>query len=40
MSALEPVEISAGRLQLRPWQAEDAEELFDAFTEPHIQRWH
>ncbi|MDQ1625079.1 MAG: hypothetical protein QOJ49_577 [Actinomycetota bacterium] len=37
--AIEPVEISAGRLQLVPWAPVDADELYQAFAEPHIIRW-
>jgi RimJ/RimL family protein N-acetyltransferase len=35
----EPVEIAAGRLQLRPFWASDAEAVYAACQDPDIQRW-
>jgi RimJ/RimL family protein N-acetyltransferase len=37
--ALEPVEITAGALHLRPWQAADADAVFAVCQDPEIQRW-
>lgn len=39
MSALEPVEITAGRLHLRPWRPDDAEAVHAACQDPAVQRW-
>ncbi|MBL7495233.1 GNAT family N-acetyltransferase [Frankia sp. CNm7] len=39
MSALEPVEITAGALHLRPWRPDDADAAFEACQDPEIQRW-
>lgn len=39
MPALEPVEITAGSLHLRPWQPRDADDVFAACQDPDIQRW-
>lgn len=36
---MEPVEISAGRLHLRPWQPYDAEVVLAACSDPEVQRW-
>ncbi|MCW2666977.1 MAG: family N-acetyltransferase [Frankiales bacterium] len=36
---MEPTEITAGRLHLRPWQPEDAEAVLAACTDPDVQRW-
>lgn len=36
---MEPVEIAAGRLHLRPWQPSDEEAIFAACQDPEIQRW-
>lgn len=36
---MDPVEITAGRLHLRPWQPSDAPAVFDACQDPDIQRW-
>ena len=36
---MDPVEISAGRLHLRPWQAGDADIVLAACTDPQTQRW-
>lgn len=33
---IEPFEITAGRLHLRPWQAGDAPDVLRAFGDPHI----
>jgi RimJ/RimL family protein N-acetyltransferase len=33
------VEITAGRLHLRPWQASDADAVYEACQDPEIQRW-
>jgi RimJ/RimL family protein N-acetyltransferase len=37
--ALEPVEISAGALHLRPWRAQDADAVFAACQDPDIQQF-
>jgi RimJ/RimL family protein N-acetyltransferase len=37
--ALEPVEITAGRLHLRPWTAYDVDAVLGACQDPDIQRW-
>ena len=39
MAAVEPTEITAGRLHLRPWSAADADTLQDALTDPAVVRW-
>ncbi|MBL7490912.1 GNAT family N-acetyltransferase [Frankia sp. AgB1.9] len=39
MPALEPVEITAGSLHLRPWRPQDADDVFTACQDPDIQRW-
>ena len=39
MPALEPVEITAGPLHLRPWRRQDADDVFAACQDPEIQRW-
>lgn len=36
---MEPVEISAGRLHLRPWRESDEEAVYEACQDPEIQRW-
>ena len=36
---MEPVEITAGRLHLRPWQAGDAEALTRALDDDQVRRW-
>ena len=36
---MEPVEISAGRLHLRPWQPSDREALELALADPDVGRW-
>jgi RimJ/RimL family protein N-acetyltransferase len=36
---VEPVEISAGRLHLRPWQESDEDAVYAACQDPEIQRW-
>jgi RimJ/RimL family protein N-acetyltransferase len=36
---MEPMEITAGRLHLRPWQPSDAPAVLAACTDPDIQRW-
>jgi RimJ/RimL family protein N-acetyltransferase len=36
---MEPVEITAGRLHLRPWLPSDASAVLAACTDPAIQRW-
>ncbi|CUU59989.1 Protein N-acetyltransferase, RimJ/RimL family [Parafrankia irregularis] len=36
---LEPVEITAGALHLRPWRTTDAGAMFSACQDPEIQRW-
>jgi RimJ/RimL family protein N-acetyltransferase len=37
--AVEPTEITAGRLHLRPWQAGDAHALQPALDDPQVVRW-
>ena len=37
--AMDPVEITAGRLHLRPWQAGDADALEAALGDPEVARW-
>jgi RimJ/RimL family protein N-acetyltransferase len=39
MLQLEPVEISAGALHLRPWRPTDAEAVYQACQDAEIQRW-
>ena len=36
---MEPVEINAGRLHLRPWAAYDADAVFAACSDAQTQRW-
>ena len=36
---MDPVEIAAGRLQLRPWQLADAHGVYTACQDTDIQRW-
>ncbi|GAC1442024.1 MAG: hypothetical protein NVS3B26_03630 [Mycobacteriales bacterium] len=36
---MEPVEITAGRLHLRPWRASDADAVLAACSDPQTQRW-
>jgi len=36
---MEPVEINAGDLTVRPWRAEDADAVYRACQDPDIQRW-
>lgn len=36
---MEPTEITAGRLHLRPWQPSDADAVYAACQDPEIQRW-
>jgi RimJ/RimL family protein N-acetyltransferase len=36
---VDPVEITAGRLHLRPWRAGDEDAVLDACTDPETQRW-
>ncbi|MCW2725727.1 MAG: family N-acetyltransferase [Frankiales bacterium] len=36
---MDPLEITAGRLHLRPWQPGDAAVLHAACTDPEVQRW-
>lgn len=36
---METVEITAGRLHLRPWQPRDAQEVYEACQDPQVQRW-
>ena len=37
--AVDPLEITAGRLHLRPWQAADADALQEALRDPEVARW-
>ncbi len=37
--AIEPVELRAGDLLLRPFRPDDADAVFDACQDPEIQRW-
>ena len=39
LAAAEPVEIAAGRLQLRPWESIDAPALLIAAQDPDIRLW-
>jgi RimJ/RimL family protein N-acetyltransferase len=39
MPPLDPVEITAGEIHLRPWRPADAEDVFAACQDPAIQRW-
>ena len=36
---VEPIEIIAGDLLIRNWQAEDADAVYEACQDPAIQRW-
>jgi RimJ/RimL family protein N-acetyltransferase len=36
---MEPVEITAGRLHLRPWSVYDESSVLEACSDPDIQRW-
>lgn len=36
---MDPVEITAGRLHLRPWRAGDEDAVYRACQDPDIQRW-
>ena len=36
---MDPVEITAGRLHLRPWRASDADVVVAACSDPQTQRW-
>lgn len=36
---MDPVEISAGRLHLRPWREEDVAEVLRVCSDPVVQRW-
>jgi len=36
---MEPTEIKAGRLRLRPWQPADEDAVFEICQDPEIQRW-
>lgn len=36
---MEPVEISAGRLHLRPWDARDVDVVLRGGSDPDVQRW-
>ena len=37
--SVDPLEITAGRLHLRPWQAADADDLQRALDDPAVARW-
>ena len=37
--SVDPVEITAGRLHLRPWQTGDETVLLEACADPEVQRW-
>ncbi|WP_261554800.1 GNAT family N-acetyltransferase [Frankia tisae] len=39
MPSLEPVEITAGRLHLRPWRPYDVDAVHQACQDPEIPRW-
>ncbi|WP_163547582.1 GNAT family N-acetyltransferase [Candidatus Frankia nodulisporulans] len=39
MPSLEPAEITAGRLHLRPWQPYDIDAVYEACQDPQIARW-
>ena len=39
MESLEPVELDAGRLRLRPWREDDLDAVWNAFQDPEIQLW-
>jgi RimJ/RimL family protein N-acetyltransferase len=39
MGDMDGVEITAGRLHLRPWQPQDAPAVYAACQDPQIQRW-
>jgi hypothetical protein len=39
MTALEPTEISTGRLHLRPWQPADADVVLAICQDAELQRW-
>jgi RimJ/RimL family protein N-acetyltransferase len=39
MAALEPVDMTAGDIRLRPWVPSDADEVYRACQDPGIQRW-
>lgn len=36
---MDPVDISAGRLQLRPWEAADVDDVLRGGSDPQTQRW-
>lgn len=36
---IEPVELTAGAVRLRPWRPEDLEQLWAAFQDPEIRLW-
>ncbi|MER5424862.1 GNAT family N-acetyltransferase [Streptosporangium roseum] len=36
---MEPMEIAAGRLHLRPWRPADTEVVAEALNDPEIRRW-
>ena len=36
---MQPTEITAGRLHLRPWQESDQQALYEVCQDPEIQRW-
>jgi RimJ/RimL family protein N-acetyltransferase len=36
---VDPVEITCGRLHLRPWEPRDADAVLRAGTDPQVQRW-
>jgi RimJ/RimL family protein N-acetyltransferase len=39
MPPLEPTEITAGRLHLRPWRPYDVDAVYGACQDPEIRRW-
>ncbi|WP_233517766.1 GNAT family N-acetyltransferase [Geodermatophilus marinus] len=39
MSAVEPVEVDAGRVRLRRWRVEDADAVLTALRDPVLQLW-
>jgi [ribosomal protein S5]-alanine N-acetyltransferase len=40
LRALSQPTLDSNGLLVRPWQAEDAPAVFEAYQDPEIQRWH